>query len=355
MLTSKPMIDKDEAPLFGDAPPPDAPVSGMPPRRNVVEAAGRLSKLVHLGTLGFGKAAWRGSIYAHSSGALRMKGLDGLSVLAGTPWLRSVSLERGYLHPYSLAELAVFASAVPADFRFIVRAPALVTSILVHDRRGRAGGLNKTFLNVEAASAFVNSCVEGLGEKLGAVFFDFGPYPSSQMKAISGRQKAVEDIGEFAERLTQALGARDGSPVLAFEVRNPTLLTPRLMTHLRTYGIRPVMGLNAGMPGLQRQMRALAACDAIDPLDPNWRLTGPMIVRWHCSGPLSPAFVREPERKSAGDPVTRTLIASLVMRAVRSGMPAYVLAGDDAEGDAPQTLIDILASLDAMRAAEQRI
>lgn len=42
------------------------------------------------------------------------------------------------------------------------------------------------------------------------------------------------------------------------------------------------------------------------------------------------------------------------MRAVRSGMPAYVLAGDDAEGDAPRTLLDILASLDGMRAAGLR-
>ena len=97
-----------------------------------------------------------------------------------------------------------------------------------------------------------------------------------------------------------------------------------------------------------------AACDAQDPSDPDWRLSGPLFVRWHRSGPLSPVFVRDPESKSAGDPVTRTLIASLVMRAVRSGVPAYVLAGDDAEGDAPSTLLDILASLDGMRAAGLR-
>ena len=42
------------------------------------------------------------------------------------------------------------------------------------------------------------------------------------------------------------------------------------------------------------------------------------------------------------------------LRAVRSGVPAYVLAGDDAEGDAPRTLLDILASLDGMRAAGLR-
>ena len=62
---------------------------------------------------------------------------------------------------------------------------------------------------------------------------------------------------------------------------------------------------------------------------------------------LSAESCPDPDRLAA----TRTLIASLVMRAVRSGMPAYVLAGDDAEGDAPRTLLDILASLDGMRAA----
>ena len=354
MMKGKPMIERSREPLFDDAPRPDAPVSGEPPRRSVLEASARLSRLVRLGTLGFGRPYWRGTIYSASSGALRMKGLDGLSVLARTPWLGCVCLERGYLHPHSQAELAVLASAVPADFRFIVRAPALVTSVFVHDRRGRAGGLNREFLNVAAAAAFVRSCTDGLGEKLGGVLFDFGPYPSSQMKTLQGRQKAVEELGAFAEGLVRELGSADAAPVLAFEVRNPTLLTPRLMALLRNFGIRPVMGLNEGMPGLQRQMRALAACDAQDPSDPDWRLSGPLFVRWHRSGPLSPVFVRDPESKSASDPVTRTLIASLVMRAVRSGVPAYVLAGDDAEGDAPRTLLDILASLDGMRAAGLR-
>ena len=123
MMNSKPMIDKDAGPLFDDAPRPDAPVSGEPQRREVLEASNRLSRLVRLGTLDYGRASWRGSIYSPSSGAVRMKGLDGLSVLARTPWLGCVSLERGYLHPYSQAELAAASSVVPADFRFIVRAP----------------------------------------------------------------------------------------------------------------------------------------------------------------------------------------------------------------------------------------
>lgn len=98
----------------------------------------------------------------------------------------------------------------------------------------------------------------------------------------------------------------------------------------------------------------LPACDAQDPSDPDWRLSGPLFVRWHRRARFRLFSVRDPESKSAGDPVTRTLIASLVMRAVRSGVPAYVLAGDDAEGDAPRTLLDILASLDGMRAAGLR-
>lgn len=163
MMKGKPMIERSREPLFDDAPRPDAPVSGEPPRRSVLEASARLSRLVRLGTLGFGRPYWRGTIYSASSGALRMKGLDGLSVLARTPWLGCVCLERGYLHPHSQAELAVLASAVPADFRFIVRAPALVTSVFVHDRRGRAGGLNREFLNVAAAAAFVRSCTDEIG------------------------------------------------------------------------------------------------------------------------------------------------------------------------------------------------
>ena len=73
MMKGKPMIERSREPLFDDAPRPDAPVSGEPPRRSVLEASARLSRLVRLGTLGFGRPYWRGTIYSASSGALRMK------------------------------------------------------------------------------------------------------------------------------------------------------------------------------------------------------------------------------------------------------------------------------------------
>ena len=99
MMKGKPMIERSREPLFDDAPRPDAPVSGEPPRRSVLEASARLSRLVRLGTLGFGRPYWRGTIYSASSGALRMKGLDGLSVLARTPWLGCVCLCLLYTSP----------------------------------------------------------------------------------------------------------------------------------------------------------------------------------------------------------------------------------------------------------------
>lgn len=67
MMKGKPMIERSREPLFDDAPRPDAPVSGEPPRRSVLEASARLSRLVRLGTLGFGRPYWRGTIYSASS------------------------------------------------------------------------------------------------------------------------------------------------------------------------------------------------------------------------------------------------------------------------------------------------
>jgi len=52
MMKGKPMIERSREPLFDDAPRPDAPVSGEPPRRSVLEASARLSRLVRLGTGG---------------------------------------------------------------------------------------------------------------------------------------------------------------------------------------------------------------------------------------------------------------------------------------------------------------
>lgn len=333
-------------PPFDDRPSLFAPVVAQVPDEGLVAMAARTSRLVRLGPCGWGFAHWRGTLYGAASGTRRLHGSQGLAALARSPLIRCVSLERGYLHPYACDELRTYADAVPADFRFMVRAPAMLTSVLARDRRGRAEGLNPHFLDQGLAQHWLDTCVTGLGERLGVLLFDMGPYPSARMKSLAARHEAVDRLHDFFETFLTSVPDAVGVTT-ALEVRNPTLLTPRLIDGLRELGVRPVLGLTAGMPGILRQMRALAYCDGGKQAPPDWQLQGPLVIRWQHAAGMERRFVGGGVK--GADPVTRAGIASLVMRAVRSGQPAYVVAGDDAEGSAPETLRAILTSVDSVR------
>jgi uncharacterized protein YecE (DUF72 family) len=65
---------------------------------------------------------------------------------------------------------------VPGDFRFVVKAPGLVTDALRRDSSGRGMERNRDFLNAEAAlKHFVEPALEGLGPKLGTLLFQISP------------------------------------------------------------------------------------------------------------------------------------------------------------------------------------
>lgn len=94
-------------------------------------------------------------------------------------------------------------------------------------------------------------------------------------------------------------------------------------------------------------MRALQFCDAKTDGDTQWQLQGPLVIRWQQGAALRQ--VRRQSELRATDPVTRAAIASLIVRAVRSQQPTYVVVGEDAEGSAPETLRAILTSIESIR------
>lgn len=78
--------------------------------------------------------------------------------------------------------------------------------------------------------------------------------------------------------------------------------------------------------------------------NPDWRFSGPLIVRWSRSPSLAHAVKVSGDAMPASDPATRAVIASLIVRAQKSRMPAWILAGNRAEGSAPGTLRAVLES-----------
>ncbi|MFX6450720.1 DUF72 domain-containing protein, partial [Acinetobacter baumannii] len=76
---------------------------------------------------------------------------QGLAAYAAHPLLRTVSLDRNFYRPLTVSQYQRYAEQVPEDFRFVVKAPSLVTDALVRTEDGRGREPNPAFLNPELA------------------------------------------------------------------------------------------------------------------------------------------------------------------------------------------------------------
>lgn len=227
--------------------------------------AKRLPDAIHLGTSTWSFPGWRGIVYGDEYSNIKLS-RDGLSAYGAHPLLRSVSIDRSFYAPLSLAEYARHASQVPDHFHFIVKAPASVTDAFVRGERGAPDAENPAFLNAQIAiDEFVMPCIGGLGAKAGALVFQFSPLPDAM----------IVEPARFIERLSgflQALPPLEGDTCYAVEIRDAVVLTPRFMRALREANVRYCIGVHARMPDVRRQARTLAMLDE-DGL-------GPLIVRW---------------------------------------------------------------------------
>src|SRR5687768_5452928 len=115
-----------------------APAEGSPLRR---AAPAR----VYLGTSSWSFPGWQGLVWQgqHTAPSLSR---DGLPAYGALGLFRTVGIDRSFYAPMSSDEFAAYALQVPADFRFLVKAPALVTDAVVRAEDGRGRALNRTFL-----------------------------------------------------------------------------------------------------------------------------------------------------------------------------------------------------------------
>ena len=304
-----------------------------PPDAATLALADALPGRLRLGTSSWTYPGWAGLLWDgdYSPAALSKQGLAAYSQ---HPLLRTVSLDRNFYRALTASQYARYASQVPPGFRFVVKAPSLVTDALVRAENGRGMQANPAFLNAElAVQEFVLPALEGLGAHLGALVFQLSPLPPQ----LLGR------LPEVLERLSALLAALpplaptapDG--VVAVEVRDPAFLTSHaagFAAVLREAGATYCLGLHPKLPPIDEQLPLLRAL---------W--PGPLVCRWNLNRIHGPYGYEEAEklyepfaRIHDPDPETRQALARVVAGTVDRGQNAFVTISNHAEGSAPQTL-----------------
>lgn len=285
---------------------------------------------LRLGTSSWTYPGWKGLVWEgeHSAPVLSKQGL---AVYAQHPLMRTVSIDRSFYRPLTASQYERYASQVPDDFRFVVKAPSVVTDALVRSEDGRGREPNPAFLNPElACSECVEPALQGLGHKLGVLVFQLSPLPLAQLDRMPQLLARLRTMLLALPPLTPQ--APDG--VIAVEVRDPEWLTPEFAAVLRECGATYCLGLHAKMPPLQQQLPLLRAL---------W--PGPLVCRWNLNPVHGPYGYEEAERLYEPynrlhhpDLQTRIELASVIAGTTRRGQNAFVTISNHAEGSAPLTV-----------------
>ncbi len=327
--------------LFGETPTP--PLADAIAPQAVDEAvrglARALSPRIHLGTSSWSFPGWQGLVWAgaHTDAALSR---GGLRAYAQHPLLRTVSIDRSFYRPMTAAQFAAYAAQVPDDFRFMVKAPALVTDAVLRASDGRGVQPNPTFLDPQVAiEHFVQPALDGLGAKIGALVFEIPPLPTALRRDMPA---LFAQLGRLLAALP-ALAPTAPDGVLAVEVRDPDWLVPAFRDVLRDHGARYCLGLHPRLPPITEQLPLLRAM---------W--PGPLVCRWSLNR-LHGAQGYEAAKAGYApfdqlvdpDPGTREALARIIRGTAGAGFPVYVSANNKAEGCAPLSVLELARAITA--------
>lgn len=288
---------------------------------------------LRLGTSSWNYPGWEGLVWDREYPETNLSRY-GLTAYCKHPLFRAVSIDRSFYRPLNVAQFAEYASQVNQDFRFVVKAPSLITDALIRDESGRGMRPNAHFLNAaEAVQMFVEPALEGLGHKLGALVFQISPLP------VSWLARMPELINRLHHLLRTIPDVKLAAPdaVVAVEVRDREWLTPQLVQALRDTGATYCMGLHAKMPSIAEQLPILRAL---------W--PGPLVCRWNLN-PLHGAYGYEDAQQAYSpydkmldpDLETRTKLAQVIAGTAKAGQNVYVTLSNKAEGSAPLSVIEL--------------
>ena len=334
----------EEAPSAAPPPPAEASAAKKKPPRTatvepaqagpeLVELAAALPPNLRLGTSSWSYPGWANLVW-DGEYAETVLSKNGLSALAKHPLFRTVSVDRNFYRALTASQYARYAAMVPDDFRFMVKAPSLVTDATVRDEGGRGMQANPVFLSSEIARQdFVLPALEGLGHRIGVLVFQLSPIPGH---LLADQPALLARIAAMLESLPDITSTAPDA-VIAVEVRDPQLLNPAFADMLRSVRATFCMGLHAKMPPIEDQLPMLRAM---------W--PGPLVCRWNLHRRHG-RFGYEDAEKLYGpfdkivdpDPETRAALAKVISGTTRAGQNAFVTVSNNAEGCAPLTIAQL--------------
>lgn len=296
--------------------------------------AAALPAPLRLGTSSWNYPGWAGMVWdaVYPESVLSKRGIG---AYARHPLFRTVSLDRAFYRALTASQFADLAARVPADFRFVVKAPAMVTDALVRAEDGRGMQANPGFLSAElAVQEFAVPALEGLGDRLGALVFQLSPLPLRMLDTLPA---VMEKLRAMLAALP-ALRPTAPDAVVAVEVRDPEWIGgihgPAFVQVLKDTGATFCLGLHAKMPAIAEQLHMLRAL---------W--PGPLVCRWNLNrlhggyGYEEAEKLYQPfDRMVDPDPDTRAALAKVAAATALAGHPVYVTISNKAEGSAPQTV-----------------
>ncbi len=319
-----------------------AAITPVPPDPRHLELAAALPPTLRLGGSSWNYPGWKGLVWEgeHEAALLSRRGLP---AYAEHPLMRTVCLDRSFYRALTASQYAGLAAQVPADFRFVVKAPSMVTDAQVRGENGKALQPNPLFLNAElAVQEFAVPALEGLGRRLGVLVFQLSPLPPPLLADVPALLQRIEAL----LLALPSLQAAAPDAVVALEVRDPALLVRPLADMLKHCGATFCLGLHAKMPPIAQQLPLLRAL---------W--PGPLVCRWNLN-PVNGAYGYEDAEKryepfdriQDPDPQTRELLARVVRATTAAGYPAYVTISNQAEGCAPLSIASLAEDIVALPA-----
>jgi uncharacterized protein YecE (DUF72 family) len=340
------VVASGQAALFDDGSPHGGTDAQAPRAADVPAAvaalaarlAERFGDRLALGTSSWHFPGWAGLVWDRPLPAAVLS-RTGLAVFARHPLLRTVSLDRAFYRPLPATDYAALAAQVPAGFRFVVKAPALVTDACLRDARGRETGANPRFLDPRTAvDACAAPAAEGLGAALGVLVFQLSPLPA----AWRDRPEAL--LPRLEAMLAAVRATLPPAVLTALEVRDASWLTPATAQVLRTLGVRYALGLHDRLPAIDEQLPMLRA---------TW--PGDLVCRWNLQRGQRYAQARDAwapfDRLCAPDPATREALTRVAAATLAAGHRVFVTINNKAEGCAPRSVLALAEAIERAASA----
>lgn len=317
--------------FFGLPPEPTGAVGPAEVPQRLRELGSRLPAGLRLGTSSWSFSGWEGIVYDRPAKSATLA-REGLAAYAQHPLFRTVGLDRGYYAPIPLEAYQRYAAAVPADFRFLAKAPAELLTPWQTIERG--GGPNGRFLDPAfAQDVAVGPFLEGLGEKAGPLLFQFAPF---DLTAMGGPSR-------FAERLHAFLQALPRGPLYAVELRTKGALGFDYAAALQDLGVVHCFNVHSTMPRVREQVEWLGETQAQAPA---------VVARWMLGAGLRYQDAKERyqpfDRVVDEDPLARDDLGQLLSRDAR---PRYLIVNNKAEGCSPRSIAALAERLVALQDA----